>query len=51
MVRGGAEVDLRVHCGVSVKVRVTAQAADALGLQPEVKVYLVIKASSCHVLA
>jgi molybdate transport system ATP-binding protein len=51
VVRHGAEVDLRVHCGVSVKVRVTAQAADALGLQPEVKVYLVIKASSCHVLA
>lgn len=50
VVHDGAEVNLRVFCGVNFKVRVTAQAADALGLRPEVKVYLVIKASSCHLL-
>ena len=49
-VRQGPEVYLRVFCGVNFKVRVTAQAAESLGLQPEIKVYLVIKASSCHLL-
>jgi molybdate transport system ATP-binding protein len=51
VIRDGVEVDLRVWCGVNFKVRVTAQAADALGLQPQARVYLLIKASSCRVLA
>jgi molybdate transport system ATP-binding protein len=51
VVRDGAEVNLRVLCGVNFKVRVTAQAADTLGLEPEASAYLIIKASSCHLLA
>jgi molybdate transport system ATP-binding protein len=47
----GTEVNLLTWCGVSLKVRVTAQAIKALGLQPGVKVYLLIKASSCHLLS
>lgn len=50
VVRDGAEVHLRILCEVSFKARVTAQAADSLGLQPGAIAYLVIKASSCHLL-
>ena len=50
MVRDGSEVNLRVFCGVNFKVRVTAQAAEVLGLQPGLTVYMLIKANSCHVL-
>ena len=46
----GPEANLLTWCGVSLKVRVTTQAINALGLQPGVKVYLLIKASSCHLL-
>jgi len=47
----GTEINVLIWCGVSLKVRVTAQAINALGLQPGAKVYLLIKASSCHVLS
>jgi len=51
VVGDGSETNVLTWCGVSLKVRVTAQAIKALGLQPGVKVYLLIKASSCHVLS
>lgn len=51
VVLDGPEAELVADCGVSVKVRVTAQAVDALHLRPGVQVYLLIKASSCHLLA
>ena len=51
VVQDGQEVDLLTACGVDLKVRVTAQALDALDLKPGVKVYLLIKASSCHLLS
>ena len=47
----GTEINLLTQCGVSLKVRVTAQAIKTLGLQPGVKVYLLIKATSCHLLS
>lgn len=50
IVQDGPEADLVTDCGVEVKVRVTVQAIDALELKPGVKVYLLIKASSCHLL-
>jgi len=46
----GPGVDLLTSCGVDLKVRVTAQAFEALDLKPGVKVYVLIKASSCHLL-
>ncbi|MGD0124405.1 MAG: molybdenum ABC transporter ATP-binding protein [Terriglobia bacterium] len=48
--REGPAVDLLMSCGVDLKVRVTAQAVEALDLKPGVKVYALIKASSCHLL-
>jgi molybdate transport system ATP-binding protein len=51
IVQDGPGADLVVACGVDLKVRVTAQALDDLDLQPGVKVYLLIKASSCHLLS
>jgi molybdate transport system ATP-binding protein len=49
-VRDGPAVDLLMSCGVDLKVRVTAQAFEALDLKPGVKAYVLIKASSCHLL-
>ena len=43
-------VELVIDCGVDLKVKVPTQAAEALGLRPGVTVYLLIKASACHVL-
>jgi molybdopterin-binding protein len=40
-----------IDCGVDLKVRVTAQAVRALDLREGVTVYLLIKASACHLLA
>ena len=48
VVHDGREVDLLTACGVDLKVRVTIQALNALKLKPGVKVYLLIKANSCH---
>ena len=48
--REGPAVDLLVMCGVDLKVRVTVQAFESLDLKPGAKVYVLIKASSCHLL-
>jgi molybdate transport system ATP-binding protein len=50
VVQDGQAVDLLTSCGVDLKVRITPQALEALDLRPGVKVYLLIKASSCHLL-
>jgi molybdopterin-binding protein len=50
IVQDGTQVELITNCGLDLKVRVTAQALDALGLRPGVKVHLLIKANSCHLL-
>jgi molybdate transport system ATP-binding protein len=50
-VQDGPEVDLLTDCGVNLKVRATAQAFEALDLKPGAKVFLLIKASSCHLLS
>ena len=49
-VQDGPEVDLLTDCGVNLKVRVTVQAVEVLDLRPGAKVFLLIKASSCHLL-
>jgi molybdate transport system ATP-binding protein len=51
VVKDGPEVDLLTACGVNLKVRVTAQACESLDLKPGAKVFLLIKASSCHLLS
>jgi molybdate transport system ATP-binding protein len=51
IVQDGQQVELMTACGVNLKVRVTPQAVAALELGPGVKVYLLIKASSCHLLS
>jgi len=51
VLRDGPEVHLLIACGANLKVRVTPQAVEALGLRPQTTVYLLIKASSCHILA
>ncbi len=50
VVQEGQEVIIVADCGTILKSRITAQAFQALGLQPGIKVYLLIKASSCVVL-
>jgi molybdate transport system ATP-binding protein len=50
VVHDGQEVDLLTSCGVDLKVRITPQALETLELKPGVKIYLLIKASSCHLL-
>jgi molybdate transport system ATP-binding protein len=51
ILRDAEKVELVIDCGVDLKVRVTGQAVEALGLAPGVAVYLLIKASACHLLA
>jgi molybdenum ABC transporter ATP-binding protein len=51
ILRDRERVDLVVACGVDMKVRVTPQAVAALELRPGSEVYLLIKASSCHLLS
>jgi molybdate transport system ATP-binding protein len=50
IMRDGEEMELVVACGTDFKVSVTKQAAAALGLAPDITVYLLIKASACHLL-
>ncbi len=50
VVQEGQAVLIVADCGTALKIRITAQAFQTLGLQPGVKVYLLIKASSCVVL-
>ncbi len=51
ILRDQEKVDLVVDCGVNLKVRVTPQAVEALGLRAGSGVYLLIKAAACHVLS
>lgn len=51
IVQDGPDVDVVTDCGVDVKARITAQAVHDLDLTPGAKVYLLIKASSCHLLS
>ena len=50
LLRDGESVELVADCGVDLKVRITPQAERALELAPGVEIYLLIKASSCHIL-
>jgi molybdate transport system ATP-binding protein len=50
VVQDGQQVIILTDCGTTLKTRITAQAFQTLGLQPGIKVYLLIKASSCVVL-
>ncbi len=50
LLRDGGGVELVADCGVDLKVRITPQAEQALELAPGVEIYLLIKASSCHIL-
>jgi len=44
-------VEVRIDCGVEVKVHLTLAARDSLQLHPESQVWLVIKTHSCHLMA
>ncbi len=50
LLRDEENVELVADCGVDLKVRITPQAEHALELAPGVEIYLLIKASSCHIL-
>ena len=50
LLRDGESVELVADCGIDLKVRITPQAEHALELSPGVEIYLLIKASSCHIL-
>jgi len=39
-----------VDCGVEMEVHLTLAARDSLNLQPGVKVWLIIKTHSCHLM-
>jgi molybdate transport system ATP-binding protein len=51
LLRDGESIELIADCGVDLKVRITPQAAQALELATGVEIYLLIKASSCHILS
>lgn len=51
LLRDGESIELIADCGVDLKVRITPQAERALELAPGVEIYLLIKASSCHILS
>ena len=46
--RDGAVIEARVDCGADVRVRLAADAADAVGLQPAADVWLMIGIQSCQ---
>ncbi len=50
LLRNEENVELVADCGVDLKVRITPQAERALELAPGVEIYLLNKASSCHIL-
>jgi molybdate transport system ATP-binding protein len=50
LLRDEESVELVADCGVDLKVRLTPQAVRALELAPGVGIFLLIKASSCHIL-
>jgi molybdate transport system ATP-binding protein len=51
LLRDGESIELIADCGVDLKVRITPQAGHALELAPGAEIYLLIKASSCHILS
>jgi molybdate transport system ATP-binding protein len=51
LLRDQESIELVADCGVDLKVRITPQAEHALELAPGVEIYLLIKASSCHILS
>jgi molybdate transport system ATP-binding protein len=51
LLRDEESIELVADCGVDLKVRITPQAEHALELAPGVEIYLLIKASSCHILS
>jgi molybdate transport system ATP-binding protein len=51
LLRDAENVELVADCGVDLKVRITPQAEHALELAPGAEIYLLIKASSCHILS
>ena len=51
LLRDEGNVELVADCGVDLKVRITPQAEHALELAPGAEIYLLIKASSCHILS
>jgi molybdate transport system ATP-binding protein len=51
ILRDPMKLELVISCGVDLKVRITAQALDALKISAGVTVYLLIKASACRVLS
>jgi molybdate transport system ATP-binding protein len=50
LLRDEESIELVADCGVDLKVRITPQAEHALELAAGVEIYLLIKASSCHIL-
>ena len=50
LLRDGGRVELVADCGVDLKVRITPHSAQALALAPSVPIFLLIKASACHIL-
>lgn len=44
-------VEARIDCGIEIKVHLTLAARDSLHLQPDSRVWLVIKTHSCHLMA
>jgi molybdate transport system ATP-binding protein len=50
IMRDAEKTELVVGCGVDFKVSVTGGTIETLGLQPGVKVHLLIKARACHLL-
>ena len=51
LLRDEQGVELVADCGIDLKVRITPQATRLLELAPGVEIYLLIKASSCHILS
>ncbi len=51
LLRDKESVELIADCGIDLKVRITPQAARLLELAPGVPIFLLIKASSCHILS
>lgn len=50
MMEEGGHVELVANCGVNLRVSVTRQAVQSLGLAPGAPIYLLIKANACHIL-
>jgi molybdate transport system ATP-binding protein len=51
VVRRDVIIVVRVNCGVEVEIHITLAARDALQLDPEREVWLIVKTYSCHLMA